>query len=146
MMINLTCMVAVVALLGVMAEPAASQVLYGSLTGNVTDASGGAILSAKVEALNTGTGISKTSTTDERGVYIFNDLQPGTYKVTITAAGFAGQVREAVNIVQNTVLRLDASLQVTGQAGDYQVEGARTFQTLNIGGSGTTSVSFVVGV
>jgi len=41
---------------------------------------------------------------------------------------------------------LDASLQVTGQAGDYQVEGARTFQTLNIGGSGTTSVSFVVGV
>jgi acetyl-CoA C-acetyltransferase len=41
---------------------------------------------------------------------------------------------------------LDAALQVTGQAGDYQVEGARTFQTLNIGGSGTTSVSFVVGV
>jgi acetyl-CoA C-acetyltransferase len=41
---------------------------------------------------------------------------------------------------------LDAALQVTGQAGDYQVEGARTFQTLNIGGSGTTSVSFVVGL
>jgi acetyl-CoA C-acetyltransferase len=41
---------------------------------------------------------------------------------------------------------LDAALQVTGQAGDYQVEGARNFQTLNIGGSGTTSVSFVVGV
>jgi acetyl-CoA C-acetyltransferase len=41
---------------------------------------------------------------------------------------------------------LDAYLQVTGQAGDYQVEGAKNFQTLNIGGSGTTSVSFVVGV
>jgi acetyl-CoA C-acetyltransferase len=41
---------------------------------------------------------------------------------------------------------LDAALQVTGQAGDYQVEGAKRFQTLNIGGSGTTSVSFVVGV
>jgi len=41
---------------------------------------------------------------------------------------------------------LDAWKQVTGQAGDYQVEGAKTFQTLNIGGSGTTSVSFVVGV
>ncbi len=40
---------------------------------------------------------------------------------------------------------LDAYLQVRGQAGDYQVEGARNFQTLNIGGSGTTSVSFVVG-
>ena len=41
---------------------------------------------------------------------------------------------------------LDASLQVTGQAGAYQVEGAKNFQTLNIGGSGTTSCSFVVGV
>ncbi len=41
---------------------------------------------------------------------------------------------------------LDAYLQVSGQAGEFQVEGARNFQTLNIGGSGTTSVSFVVGV
>ncbi len=41
---------------------------------------------------------------------------------------------------------LDAALQVTGQAGEYQVEGAKNFQTLNIGGSGTTSVSFVLGV
>lgn len=40
---------------------------------------------------------------------------------------------------------LDACKQVTGRAGDYQVENARNFQTLNIGGSGTTSVSFVVG-
>jgi len=40
---------------------------------------------------------------------------------------------------------LDAYKQVTGTAGDYQVEGARNFATLNIGGSGTTSVSFVVG-
>jgi acetyl-CoA C-acetyltransferase len=41
---------------------------------------------------------------------------------------------------------LDAHLQVTGQAGEYQIEGARNIQTLNIGGSGTTSVSFIVGV
>ncbi|MGH7268869.1 MAG: thiolase C-terminal domain-containing protein, partial [Polyangiaceae bacterium] len=39
---------------------------------------------------------------------------------------------------------LDSYKQVTGTAGDYQVAGAKTFQTLNIGGSGTTSVSFVV--
>jgi len=41
---------------------------------------------------------------------------------------------------------LDAVWQVTGEAGDYQVEGASNVQTLNIGGSGTTSVSFIVGV
>lgn len=40
---------------------------------------------------------------------------------------------------------LDAHKQVTGQAGDYQVEGATRFATLNIGGSGTTSCVFVVG-
>ena len=40
---------------------------------------------------------------------------------------------------------LDAALQVTGAAGDYQVPGARRVATLNIGGSGTTSCVFVVG-
>jgi len=41
---------------------------------------------------------------------------------------------------------LDGHRQVTGEAGAYQVEGAKNFQTLNIGGSGTTSVSFIIGV
>jgi acetyl-CoA C-acetyltransferase len=40
---------------------------------------------------------------------------------------------------------LDAWKQVAGEAGDYQVEGARNVATLNIGGSATTTVSFVVG-
>ena len=40
---------------------------------------------------------------------------------------------------------LDAARQVSGDAGAAQIHGARTVQTLNIGGSGTTSVSFVVG-
>ena len=40
---------------------------------------------------------------------------------------------------------LDAYRQVTGQAGEYQVPGARRFGTLNIGGSTTTTVSFVIG-
>jgi acetyl-CoA C-acetyltransferase len=39
---------------------------------------------------------------------------------------------------------VDAAKQVNGTAGDYQVEGARTFGTLNFGGSTATTVSFVV--
>ncbi|MEO5492594.1 MAG: acetyl-CoA acetyltransferase [Sphingomonas sp.] len=39
---------------------------------------------------------------------------------------------------------LDAHKQVTDSAGDYQVDGARRVQTLNIGGSATTTVSFIV--
>ncbi|MEK7793984.1 MAG: acetyl-CoA acetyltransferase [Candidatus Hydrogenedentota bacterium] len=41
---------------------------------------------------------------------------------------------------------LDATKQVTGAADGYQVEGAKNVSTLNIGGSGTTTVSFVVGM
>jgi acetyl-CoA C-acetyltransferase len=40
----------------------------------------------------------------------------------------------------------DAARQVAGRAGETQVEGARRFGTLNIGGSTTTVVTFVVGV
>jgi len=40
---------------------------------------------------------------------------------------------------------LDCWRQVSGTAGDYQVEGAERFAMLNIGGSGTTSCAFVVG-
>ncbi len=41
---------------------------------------------------------------------------------------------------------LDACKQVTGQAGDYQIDGAKKIATLNIGGSGTTTVAMVIGV
>jgi len=41
---------------------------------------------------------------------------------------------------------LDAFKQVSGQAGDYQIEGAKKIATLNIGGSGTTTVAMVIGV
>jgi len=41
---------------------------------------------------------------------------------------------------------LDAFKQVAGQAGDYQLDGAKKIATLNIGGSGTTTVAMVIGV
>ena len=42
-------------------------------------------------------------------------------------------------------MMLDAAKQVSGLAGEYQVEGARRFGTLNLGGSTATTVSFVIG-
>jgi acetyl-CoA C-acetyltransferase len=39
---------------------------------------------------------------------------------------------------------VDATKQVSGTAGDYQVEGAKTFGTLNFGGSTATTVGFIV--
>lgn len=96
-----------------LAGGANGQTLYGSLTGNVTDASGSAVPGVKVEALNVGTGVLKTATTDERGVYGFNDLQVGSYKVTFTSKAFATRVVEGVSIAQNTTLRVDSILQVS---------------------------------
>jgi hypothetical protein len=87
-------------------------VLYGSLTGNVTDASGAAVPGAKVEVLNVATGLTRTATTDERGAYHFNDLQPGPYKVTISATSFGTVIQEGVEITVNTIRRSDARLTV----------------------------------
>ncbi len=41
-------------------------------------------------------------------------------------------------------MMLDAAKQVSDLAGDYQVDGARRFGTLNFGGSTATTVSFVI--
>ena len=40
---------------------------------------------------------------------------------------------------------LDAYKQCTNKAGNYQIENVRNVATLNIGGSATTVVSFVIG-
>ena len=102
-----------VALLALSATGSYGQTLYGSLTGNITDGTGAAIPRAKVEVLNMGTSLVKTDLTDERGVYLFSDLLPGTYKITISAPAFGSRVKEGAVISLNTVLRVDATLTVS---------------------------------
>lgn len=94
------------------AGAAKAQVLYGSLTGNVTDASNAPIPGAKIEAANVGTGIATQAVTDVRGVYLMTNLQPGTYRVTISSGGFATLVQENVRVDANTERRTDVQLQV----------------------------------
>src|SRR4029434_9701212 len=89
-----------------------AQILYGSLTGNVTDPTGAVVAGAKVEALNVGTGISSVVVTDERGAYLFNNLQAGVYKVTITAQTFKALAQDNIGIDANATRRLDAQLLV----------------------------------
>jgi Carboxypeptidase regulatory-like domain len=68
-----------------------AQVLYGSLTGTVTDASEAVLPNAQITVLETQTGVSQSQTTDSAGIYRFPALLPGSYKVTITATGFSTQ-------------------------------------------------------
>ena len=51
---------------------ARAQVLYGSLTGNVTDASGAALPGAQVTARSVQTGDRSTQTSDSAGIYRFS--------------------------------------------------------------------------
>ena len=91
-----------------------AQVLYGTLTGNITDSAGAVVAGAKVEALNVNTGISKETTSDDSGRYLFSDLQPGVYKVTISAVSFKTLAQENVRIDANMARRLDGQLLTSG--------------------------------
>lgn len=100
-------------LLTLTVSPAASaQVLYGTLTGNVTDSAGASVPGAKVEAVNISTGATKETTTNESGVYQFNDLIAGTYRVTISLTSFKTVIKEDLKIEANMVRRFDAQLEV----------------------------------
>ena len=110
-----------------------AQVLYGSVTGNVTDPSNAPIPGVKVTALNTGTGVSSQGTTDDRGVYRFNNIQTGVYRITVSATSFKTVVTSDVPVSANEVRRVDFSLQiavtsesieVTAAAGNLQTDKA----------------------
>ena len=52
----------------------------GSITGQVTDASQGAISGATVKV--TGGSVERTTTTNDEGFYTFDNLNPGNYTVS----------------------------------------------------------------
>src|ERR1051325_2657323 len=95
---------------------ALAQVLYGTLTGNVTDPSGAVVPGAKVSAVNVNTGVTTEAAVNDDGVYRFQALQAGTYKVSISAANFATQVSEKVSVPVNQVVRVDGQLKLAQQS------------------------------
>jgi len=101
-----------------------AQVLYGSLTGNVTDPSNAAVAGAKVEALDVGTGVAKQTTTDERGAYLFNNLQFGVYKLTITSPAFRTVIENNIQVNANEVRRVDLHLQTVQATETIEVSAA----------------------
>ena len=100
---------------------AGAQVLYGSLTGTVTDSTGAVIGGATVRALNVGTNVTKEATTDTRGAFLFSDLLPGQYDVTFEAAGFTAVVHKGVRVDSNAVRRVDGRLEVSGVSETLEV-------------------------
>src|SRR5260370_9704690 len=73
----------------IFSSAAKAQVLYGVLTGNVTDPSGAAVPDAQVEALNMATSGSRLTTNDSARIYPFPALQPGASKVIASPRNLA---------------------------------------------------------
>src|SRR4051794_30079724 len=97
-----------------------AQVLSGSLVGNVTDASGSGVPGAAVRVVQTQTNDTREVTTNDSGGYTLSTVPAGSYQVLISKPGFQTFTTRNIEVRLNTVVRVDASLQV-GQVSE-QVE------------------------
>jgi outer membrane receptor protein involved in Fe transport len=103
---------------GIFAGSVWAQDATGSIVGNVTDASGGSIVGAKVTVTNEATEATKVTNTDDKGYYQVRQLPVGMYKITAEATGFSKTESETQNPLDiNQALRIDLQLEV-GQLTD----------------------------
>jgi len=114
--------------LGLLASSAQSQGLGGAGTvqGTVKDPTGGVMQAVQVRISNPVTGFSRTATTDAAGKYVFNNMPPNPYHITVEAQGFQTlerdvDVRSGVPITMDLTLALagaSTAVEVIGHAGD----------------------------
>ena len=78
-----------------------------ALVGIVTDATGKAVVTSAVSALNTGTGDVYNTTTSETGVYSIQSIRTGVYDITVKEPGFRTFRATRVQVDTNQVVRTD---------------------------------------
>jgi hypothetical protein len=81
----------------------------GSLRGTVQDSSGARIPAAKIVLEAAGSSIAREAASEDRGEFRLDDLLPGTYRMTVSAAGFApaqADVAVAVSSVREVTVTL----------------------------------------
>jgi hypothetical protein len=111
--------------LGVLAPQSAfAQVLYGTLTGVVTDQTGASIPGAEIVATQQQTGRVLTASSDGEGRYSFVNAPAGTYDIKVTADGFRQLTRTDTNVSVNAVTRVELQLELGQVTEVITVEGA----------------------
>jgi len=99
-----------------------AQGARGSLAGSVKDSSGAILVGARIDVEPSGRPI----VSDSQGAFLVNDLDPGTYKVTITYVGF-GAYTSSVTIAPGQQARVDAALKVASNTQQVEVYAGREY-------------------
>ncbi len=102
-------------------QKSSAQTLFGSMVGNVIDASGAAVPGATVKVTETSTNDTRSVQTNEAGIYNVTTVPAGTYQIEISKEGFRGFLTSNVVVNQNNVVRVDAQLQVGAQTEKIEV-------------------------
>ena len=127
--------------------PSFGQVLKGSISGTVTDPQGAVVSGAQVKATNTSTGSPQTTTTDGSGLFHFNLIPVGDYKVEVSATGFKTAVQNQVLVtardtnlgtVKLTVGEANTTVEVTADAPLIETNNAQVTNTF----AGTALTTF----
>jgi hypothetical protein len=105
-----------------------AQTATTSLRGTVKDPSGALVPGAKITILDKATGSTLDAITSSAGSYVFAQIQPARYTITVSAAGFADQSKTA-GLLVNQPATVDFTLSV--QASSVTVDVSATAQTIN---------------
>ncbi|HUA18182.1 MAG TPA: carboxypeptidase regulatory-like domain-containing protein [Bryobacteraceae bacterium] len=96
----------------------------GGISGTVTDPAAKAVPGAKVTAIETATGLTRTAVTDTQGFYSLQSLPVGNYYLEIDAAGFQPLRRTGVVLDVNGEVVVDASLVIGAKTDTVTVSAA----------------------
>jgi hypothetical protein len=127
--------------------PSFGQVVKGSISGTVTDPQGAVVSGAQVKATNTATGAPLTTTTDGSGLFHFNLIPIGEYKVEVSATGFKTTVQNNVLVTARdtnlgamklSVGEANTTVEVTADAPLIETNNAQVTNTF----AGTTLTTF----
>jgi len=95
----------------------------GNIDGVVTDATGAVLPGVSVVVKNTETNVSREATTDSEGRYRASALQPGTYEVTATLAGFQALPLGKVEVLVGQTYQVDVKMRPAGVTEQVTVTG-----------------------
>src|SRR6267143_933703 len=94
----------------------------GTVQGTVKDPTGGVMQAVEVRITNPVTGLSRTTTTDAAGNYVFRNLPPNPYHVTVAAQGFQSLERD-ITVRTAVPIQLDLTLALAGTSTSVDVVG-----------------------